>query len=99
MAFEMPITISEAKKIIGCSTKDIMDAISAGKVRQARGRSDRISPKLDPWSFRQFCRDVYGITVERLPERRKRNGGDRPPVLFSKKALKHRKRKTNGKWG
>jgi hypothetical protein len=98
MAFEMPITISEAKKIIGCSTKDIMDAISTGKVLQARGRNDRVRPKLDPWSFRQFCKDVYGITVERLPERRKRMNQDRP-VLFSKKALKNKKRKCNGKWG
>lgn len=89
MRTELPFTISEATKILGCMDKDLFKAIDEGILKKA---STKGRMKLEPVSFRKYCKDVHGIEIDRIPER-SRNNAQRQCNAFSKKAFKRMKRK------
>jgi len=90
MAFENPITFTEAAKIIGCMNMVLADALREGELVAIRGDWN----KIEPHSFRAFCLRRFGIQIDRLPEKRRRFGGRAAPQVFTKKAAKKMKRKT-----
>ena len=86
---ELPITFTEAAKILGCMNKDLVDAITEGKLITIKGDWN----KIDPRSFRFYCEHEHGIQIDRLPERRMRFRQAAPQHAFTKNAAKKMKRK------
>jgi len=89
MAAERPFTLSEAAKILGCMNADIHQDIEKGLIRTVRPGDHRL---LCPVSFRKYCREKYGVTLDRLPERDTAHI-KRHEKIATRKSLKKLKRK------
>jgi hypothetical protein len=84
---ESPITVKEGAKILGCTEYQLICYINEGKIKRVKRNA-----AMNSESFRAFCKDQYGIDLERVPEWRTDRRQPKLITNFSKKAMKRMKR-------